>query len=259
MGRRAENRQGLVAVLDALGASTYSDRQVERFIDARAQVLGSLHQAADDFEIDGKRGELEGTRLSTFTFGDTLLVAYASDGDLSAAILVRFFALVRQFLYESLLNDMLFRGAIGVGTFFVDDSSNTVMGEAVSDAAAWYEAADWIGAIATPRTSLLIEKLMGPGTPKKRWAVLEYDVPLKGNQFRKLKCVNWPKVFLIERMRPQGSHRDPRVRMLECLTKNAMPVGTESKYTNSVAFFDYSTGLESTQPQPKVAIPKSAG
>jgi hypothetical protein len=27
----------------------------------------------------------------------------------------------------------------------VDDTTNTVMGEAVSDAAAWYDKADWIG------------------------------------------------------------------------------------------------------------------
>jgi hypothetical protein len=246
--RKAENKQGLVAILDALGAANYSDAQVRRFINAREEVIGLLHEAAEDLEIEGKRGELQGTQLSTFTFGDTLLIAYATEEDVSATILVRFFALIRQFLYASLNNDILFRGAIGIGSFFVNDESNTVMGEAVSDAAAWYEQADWLGAIATPRASLVIEKLMGPGTPKKRWAILDYEVPLKGGQRKKLKCVNWPKVFLIERFRPANSLDDARARFLELITRRSVPFGTEEKYFNSVKFFDYAVSQESKAP-----------
>jgi hypothetical protein len=50
---------------------------------------------------------------------------------------VRHFSiLLRRFQVDSLLHGILFRGSISVGRFHVDDESNTVMGPAVTDAAA---------------------------------------------------------------------------------------------------------------------------
>jgi hypothetical protein len=39
-------------------------------------------------------------------------------------------------------------------------NKNLIMGEAVTDAAAWYERANWIGIHATPRASMLIDRFI---------------------------------------------------------------------------------------------------
>lgn len=235
--------QGMVAILDALGAANYFEGQIAQFINARAELLKSLQRKAEGAIIEGHKGELEGARLSTFTFGDTILVAYATEGYLSASLITRFFALIRQFLVESLVKRILFRGAIGVGDFLVDNDSNTVLGGAVADAAGWYEKADWLGVLATPRASLMIDKLLGRGLERKQLALVEYDVPIKGGTTQRLKCVNWPKVFLVPHLLPAVDVSDPRAAFLDCLAQQSVPVGTESKYFNSLKFFDYSVGL----------------
>jgi hypothetical protein len=246
------NSQGLVAVLDALGASSFTDVQVSHFIGTRNSVVELLHGHVEEMSVQGKAGELSGAQLSTFTFGDTVLIAYEFVGPLSETVIIRFCALIRQFVVNSLLHKIMFRGAIGCGQFYLDNASNTVMGDAVSDAASWYEQADWLGVIATPRTSLAIERLLGPGTPKQRWALLDYDVPLKAGRSERLKCINWPKVFMVPKlMPPAGGDQDPRKRFLSCLGDQSVPFGTESKYFNSLKFFDHSVAVEHAKPHKK--------
>lgn len=243
-GRRlpkgVKTRSGLVAILDALGAASFNSDQVSRFINARAQVLDALHEKAEGGTIEGHRGELAGARLATFTFGDTVLIAYsAAESALTTEFLTRFFAVVRHFVAHSLASQILFRGAIGSGWFYVNERSNTVMGDAVADAAGWYELADWVGVVATPRTTLAIRRLY-ENTAEKRWAMLDYDVPLKGGKRQRLFCVNWPKVFQVGHLTPLPGETDARRALLQCLAAQPIPLGTESKYFNSLAFVEYS-------------------
>jgi len=49
------------------------------------------------------------------------------------------------------------------------------MGQAMTDAAAWYDKADWIGRHATPRTSMLIQKWVDRGKKPKSHLILEYN------------------------------------------------------------------------------------
>src|SRR5580658_8100575 len=99
--------QGLVAVLDALGASSFNDKQIESFVNNRQELLKALEKNATDAMIEGDTGKLARAELDTFTFGDTLIVTYTVKGDLTARALVRFFALIRQFLVDSLVNEIL--------------------------------------------------------------------------------------------------------------------------------------------------------
>jgi hypothetical protein len=69
-----------------------------------------------------------------------------------------FFTIMRKFLVDSLGKGIFFRGSIAIGTFYANEDTNTVMGQAVTDAAAWYDKAEWIGVHATPRASMLIDR-----------------------------------------------------------------------------------------------------
>src|SRR5690242_867246 len=98
-----------------------------------------------------------------------------------------------------------FRRAFAVGDFFVGDE-RTVLGPTITDAASWFEAADWIGIHATPHATLFIQSLLesSPGADLEH-VLVDHDIPLtKDKSRRRLKAVNWPKGFFIRGLRPPG-------------------------------------------------------
>src|SRR2546425_12171246 len=169
-----ERAWGLVAILDALGAATYRDQEIGRFLKSREIILALLSEKAE-----AVIGEIKKERLSTFTFNDTVLIVYRTERETTVRDVRAFFTLLRKFLVDSLVHRVLFRGAIAIGAFYTNEETNTVMGTAVTDAAAWYDRADWIGVHATPHTSLLIGSLEDYDAKKLEYLIGVYDVPLK--------------------------------------------------------------------------------
>jgi len=232
---------GAVAILDALGASTYSDRQIGHFLDSRDRVLSQLKEWAE-----GGHGSVKPTELKAFTFNDTIVLVLRCGA--AAANLERATALaayLRQFLVNSMVNGMLFRGSAALGSFYIDGASNTVMGEAVTDAAQWYERSDWVGVHFTPRSFLTLGHMMRAEGDDKRWAFLPYSVPLRDGGLLPTLAVNWPKIFLVPKLRPWGrTNVEPKQKLLELLSAHSVPLGTERKYFNTIEFFDRSLAVE---------------
>jgi hypothetical protein len=230
--------QGQIAILDALGAATYTESEIDRFLESRELVLEKLNKRAE-------AGVIDKTRLNIFTFNDTVVIVYRSMNNVTLNDIDTFAVRLRAFMMHSFENDILFRGSISIGEFrSVDDKSNTVLGPAVSDAAAWYDKADWIGIAATPHATIYIQSLLErTASPKKLDHILvDYDVPLKGKgsdkrTTAKLKAVNWPKGFYVKGLRTDTTV-SARSFFLSYLSRHRVPLGTESKYTNSLDFFD---------------------
>src|SRR5207248_1860764 len=120
----------------------------------------------------------------------------------------------------------------------VADATNTVMGPAVSDAAAWYDKADWIGIKATPHASIFVQSVLERFPRKSEQFLVDYHVPIKGAQPIRVKTINWPKAFYVSGLRPSGGG-SARAMLLEFLAKHFVPKGTEAKYFNTIAFFDH--------------------
>ena len=226
--------QGLIAILDALGAATYSEAELERFLESRELVLNKLDERA-------KAGKIDKKRLKVFTFNDTVVIVYLSKRgqDISLDDVTTFGFRLRAFMMHSLQNQILFRGSVSLGRFYgVDDDTNTVMGPAVSDAAAWYNQPDWIGISATPHASLFIDSLLEQSDHDHEMIIIDYDVPLKGRPLVRVKAINWPKAFWVSVLRPEGP-KSARAMLLTFLAQHQKPIGTESKYYNALAFFDH--------------------
>ena len=227
--------RGLIAILDALGASLYFKAEIERFLDSRRLLLELLKEKAEDI----LPGRLSEDRLKVFTFNDTIVIVYRTVSHPSLDQVESFCSLLRVFAVRSLEKSLLFRGSVAIGDFYgLDDETNTVMGPAVSDAAAWYEQADWIGINTTPRATLLIQALQEGSGRALEHVLIDYAVPLKSRSPEKLKAINWPKGFYVKGLRPDGAGTTKR-RLLELLGRHEIPRGTESKYSNAVEFFDY--------------------
>ena len=226
---------GVVAVLDALGAKTYSESEISRFLKSREIVLELLRQ-----NTEGVADDLKGCPLETFTFNDTVVIVLNTGTNQPNYRHIRAFCkLMRTFVVDSLVNKILFRGCISIGSFRMDVSSNTIMGVAVTDAAEWYDKADWVGLIATPHATLQIRFEEERGERDWKYLMLDYNVPLNGGQYVRLKAVNWPKVFLVRKISPCKDGEAPRVKLLELLSWHQVPRGTEGKYFNTVEFFDH--------------------
>lgn len=226
---------GIVAILDALGTASYQEPEVRRFVDSRRHVLDLLTEKAE-----GVLGEIRAQMIATFTFNDTILIILRT-GEREPRLkqISAFFTILRKFLVDSLTHKILFRGSIAIGTFYVNDETNTVMGPAVTDAAAWYDKADWVGVHATPRANLVIERWLEHESATKGNVMLDYDVPLKQGGIVRTKVVNWPKVFFVESITPCVDGTEPKEKLLEFLTQHQVPWGTESKFYNTTTFFDH--------------------
>jgi hypothetical protein len=246
--RTASNREnGVVAILDALGTATYGETEIARFIESRQVVLGLLDQKAEDV-----LGNISPPMITTFTFNDTVLVILKTgDREPRMKEISAFFTIMRKFLVDSLANGILFRGSIAIGTFYANEETNTVMGQAVTDAAAWYDKAEWIGAHATPRASMLIDRWLERKEEPMRQVMLDYDVPLKEGTVVRAKAVNWPKAFFVNSITPCTEGIAPKEKLLEFLTQHQVPWGTETKFFNTVAFFDYAAKIAQSTSNPR--------
>jgi hypothetical protein len=60
---------------------------------------------------------------------------------------------------------------------------------------------------------------------------------MKDGKKPELKCINWPKAYFVQGLRPRGLGNGRSI-MLSALAKRQIPRGTEQKYTNAIAFYD---------------------
>lgn len=232
-----DQQQGLIAILDALGAANYSQEKIGRFLKSRELVLEQLRYKAT--RVKG----IDPNSLTTFTFNDTVLILYQTNTPVTLADVRGFGELLRRFAIKSLEHGILFRGSLSIGPFYVDSATNTVLGDAVTDAASWYNVADWIGVLATPQATLFIQSLIEQSSGDIERLLVDYDVPLKNQRAHQLKAVNWPKAFFVKGMTPCSENEKPRSKCLALLTEHGVPKGTESKYFNTLAFFDHCVEL----------------
>lgn len=234
--RTGSNREhGIVAILDALGAASFGDTEIQRFVESRQVVLDLFNQKAEDIF-----GDIRAQNLTTFTFNDTVLFLLRTGAQHPGFSQISdFFRIMRKFLVDSLAHRILFRGAIAIGTFYANDDTNTVMGEAVTDAAAWYDKAEWVGVHATPRATLVIRRRQEHENNTKENVFLDYAVPLKQGVTVLTKAVNWPKVFFVNSISPCTDGTKPKEKLLAFLTRHQVPWGTENKFFNTIQFFDY--------------------
>jgi hypothetical protein len=233
-------KQGLIAILDALGAAQYDADEISRFLASRQRVLEILEAKAHAKEV---RGEMEPSSVTTFTFNDTVLLVHTTKHVPTIRDVKNFCLLLRKFAVDSLAHGILFRGSLSIGRFFVEDESNTVMGAAVTDAADWYDAAEWIGINTTPHATMVVQSLLEQSGSDLDRLLIDYSVPFKDRPALLLKAVNWPKGFVVDGVTPVEAHETPRAKCLSLLAAHGVPKGAEVKHSNTVAFFDYCLSL----------------
>lgn len=226
-----KRRHGIVAILDALGASTFSEDKIKTFLSARSELNEIIKKQAKALK---KIGTIK--TPTTYTFGDTLIVVQDfTEGGHEGSEVFGFCILLQNYLYHSLEEGILFRGAFSVGAYIEDTNSNTVMGEAISDAAAWYEKSDWMGLASTPKTNNFLDFYDEIKQFRNPMFVICYPVPMRDGRNIDLYTISWAGRFFQD----DPPISNPRKKFLELLKKLPVPLGTESKFENTKKYFSY--------------------
>lgn len=242
-----KKKHGIVILLDALGASSYSEMKIKQFLSARSEINSTIKRLSSkqNLKVLGPIGKFHTPVI--FTFGDTVVITIELNTKkyLKTHIFI-ISVLLQMYLYESMQNGILFRGAFSIGNYIADKNSNTVMGDALIDAAAWYEQADWAGVSSTPKTNYFLEHLFSLSDPVTALSKFsdegiayykKYDVPMQNGESIPLYAINWPSAFFDEELLKRENQKNGERYFLELMRNLSMPRGTEKKYQNTKSFF----------------------
>lgn len=244
MNTTTHSVHGIVGVFDALGAKSFGAARVSSYIESQEQILTAVKDKAS--------GQSASRHLATpvlFTFNDTIVIALESEARNEYNAIKGFAKIVRRFISYSLTKALFFRGAFSIGSYTVSETHNLIMGHAVTDAVSWYEQTEFIGAVATPKASMIVRQhiLLDPQPPNH--LLFETDIPCKRG-VQRLFAVNWPKAFYVPGLCPSKCKRGKELAcLLGLLAANEVPIGTEHKYKNTVDFFTNAPCRENDGPE----------
>ena len=211
--RPPEEGEGIVAMLDALGASNYDTQSAKNFLEKRKKIL----EALDKLEPNEAK-QIEQPQI--FTFGDTIIFAWPVGRLHVAKNLKNVATWLNSAVCSGIREGILFRGSISAGQFIW--SEDTILGPAVADAASWYEAADWFGVLLTPMCAFYWEE-QGKKleTLISLKCFMKSEIQLKTTR-KEMWALSWPGEFLTE--------NNSREALVKYLQQFSVPKGTESKY-----------------------------
>jgi hypothetical protein len=255
MEKEIKSCYAVVAILDVLGT-----RQLD--ISGSLNFVKSIkilqRNAYNTFDGQFRAGQRIGIRPGAGDFlllGDTFIAIFPISEDESQinklSLLSTCVHYINEFFLMGLESNIFMRGAISLGDVVYDES--TAVGPAVNDAIAWAEQADWFGVHLTPSCGMNFERVRNNNLTV--FDGILYDVPLSSKSGsrsggkKRLWCANWTKRFvgrlatiLGGKQTEQELYTD-RIRLIDIFTANGtFPLGTESKYTNTLDFFDYCCG-----------------
>jgi hypothetical protein len=177
---------GVVCLIDALGAKSYSDDETINFLESRKVIRKAMDDKVAD-QISSRSIKTPQIAL----FNDTIVIAIecAPDSEDERNCITAMAVIVRKLISDGISKGIFFRGAIGIGKFFVDLAYDTIIGQAVSDAANWYESSNFVGCILTPRLAFVLQKYFKEGEPTATGVYIPHHVSTKGGT-KEMFCVN---------------------------------------------------------------------
>lgn len=247
---------GIVLILDALGAKSLTLEGAREFLKLRDELaidlpfvqntmLKALSKAIDtsDDEMITSNDALyflEQSKHDVITFGDSFIYLFECDPKWirhAFSLMAHWCSLL---FSTAIRSKVFFRGALAVGNYlYGGHKSNTVLGPAVADAAAWCELADWIGIVVTPSSGYYLEQTAtSPNNLRthtqfhffKQQLYVKYQVPLRSGHRENLWTLPW-----FSSDKPDSIKQN----LAATFAGISMPKGTETKYGNTWEYADW--------------------
>ena len=114
--KKLKRKYCAVVLLDAFGASKYSDKKIKVFLSARAEINSIISSLSKKFPK-----EIRFNSPNIFTFGDTIIITI----ELRSKKYIRLhlfgvILLMRRYLFHSLEKGIIFRGAFSID-YYIED------------------------------------------------------------------------------------------------------------------------------------------
>jgi hypothetical protein len=234
---------GFVAILDALGVSSYKIDEASNFISEKNKLLSELANEENQLStlfcsVTDGNSRTPYPQMTVTTFGDSIIVCWPISEEANLKVV---FPIVAWWLQKAIAlgikHRILLRGSVSIGRYLVDNTTanTTILGPAIADANAWSQEADWFGTILTPYCQIFLTEILenlGCSVPNAILCV-KFPVPLRQNQgIKDLYSISWPLHFLSGRMKGIGL-----IDLSTQLSALPIPKGVESKFENSINFF----------------------
>lgn len=187
--------KGAVAFIDILGfKGIWHSMNPQDIIKLFDGVKPRVQQTYME-NLQGQKLPFQSAEPQITILSDTIVITIESNNPLCLAILASVIFDLFDYFSERRL---FFRGAVSYGNYI--QYGNTFIGPTIDDVATWYEAANWIGVISTPKTSYQIDSFSAleaiiKTSPhiKNIPCYFKYDVPSRDNRINfPLNCLNWP-------------------------------------------------------------------
>lgn len=225
---------GVVCLIDALGAKNFSDDETINFLKSRKVIRKAMDDKVAD-QVSAR--SIKQPKIALFN--DTVVIAIecSTDSEEERHSIAAMAIIVRKLISDGISRGIFFRGAIGVGKFFADLENDTIIGQAVSDAASWYESSNFVGCVLTPRLAFVLQKHLAKNEPSAKGVYMRHPVSTKDG-VKEMFCVNWPLAFHFDSLRPKDCMKGKELQYLykkigECF----FPKSADDKFHNTVEFF----------------------
>jgi hypothetical protein len=247
---KIKSKFGIVVFLDALGARTtdiaVSESYLAKTANLKAEIINSKDIIRVVEEMSGEtRIPWRPARLKYRLFGDSILITYSvTSGRALMPSLLNVIFIINSFVCASIKLGILFRGALSIGKYL--ETIDVMLGPAITDAANWYDQPDMIGVMLTPAATNRVRAEYKINSESTQYFVespdsnlLLYDVPIsrrdgKSSTPVRTYTANWPKLHIVAASPTE--YKDALLWFYNRIRSLPVPLGTESKYSNTEAY-----------------------
>lgn len=234
--KKIQEHEGIVILLDALGTKKKRNQEEEeKFIEDWTGFNQTLSARLEN--ING----IENFKF--LTFSDTILITVW--GKRTETLIRESTSILEVSLVESMLLKMPLRGCISTGKF--RQSENLILGEAVYEAAKYYELPQWIGISAAPSTHKILEKMF-----REDWELVDNwfsktDIPMKTLTETNGWAIKWPDVsdshIIDNAERITGKEYDNTLHLLSEYIEDSKKLDIVIKWRNTLKFYNSIIGI----------------
>lgn len=234
--RSIRNRKGVVIFLDVLGSKAVADpakaiSEREDFIRYANERWVAFDHLAEHFKSIG----INTTKF--YSFSDTIIIAMAKQDDTVDVGMIRDIgSSIGAIEREAMERGIPYRGAVSVGSFAASDSMILILGEAVKEAAEYYELPNWIGISTAPSVSMMFREMSDEEV--ENVGFIRYDIPLKNGIEKNGYALAWPTMGPTANQNPSLIY--PRLKdELKELGRISSDLSVKFKARNTLDFIDY--------------------
>jgi hypothetical protein len=244
MPKKTRMQDGVVVFLDALGVKgIWARAEPEGVIRSWEEVLKRLYDSIEKSPKTGSIGDKpEALNYNIAAFSDTVILTLKCTDD-PAAHVPLIAKIVSDAFFFALIKGIYLRGVIAIGKFY--QSKTLMIGPAIDEAAEWYTQPEWMGVSTAPSASFGLSRLEDQKADISKWFI-KYDIPSKGGTQKGEWALAWPREASYDSLIVE-KNLTTRGLILNAFANRPISVAAAQKYKNTLAFFDYATGLGSKE------------